>query len=66
MKVLNALRSSKCVKSLSKQFVTFSKYLRNIKFSSHFKDSILSLSQVVLNIYLYNNNSYDNFIVSYQ
>lgn len=30
-------------------------YLKNIKFSSHFKDSISSLSQVVINIYLYNN-----------
>lgn len=29
-------------------------YLKNIKFSYHFKDNISSLSQVVLNIYLYN------------
>tara|TARA_B000000609_G_C23914242_1_gene210101 strand:+ start:358 stop:540 length:183 start_codon:yes stop_codon:yes gene_type:complete len=32
-----------------------SKYLKNIKFSSHFKDSISFSSQVILNIYLYNN-----------
>tara|TARA_B100000900_G_scaffold312025_3_gene270853 strand:- start:566 stop:805 length:240 start_codon:yes stop_codon:yes gene_type:complete len=38
------------------------KYLKSIKFSSHFKDNISSSSQVILNIYLYN-NIHDNLLL---